>query len=87
MGTLYWQLNDAWPAISWSAIDYYGRWKPLQYRARTLYEDVIAFYHHKTKRVVAINDKLYDLNCFVETKVMSFTGEVIKEYRDEMTLR
>lgn len=65
MGTLYWQLNDAWPGISWSAIDYYGRWKPLQYMAKNLYGNTIAFYHHLTGKVIAINDNLYDLKCFV----------------------
>ncbi|MCX7670108.1 MAG: glycoside hydrolase family 2 protein, partial [Anaerolineae bacterium] len=34
MGALYWQLNDCWPAISWSSIDYFGRWKALHYAAR-----------------------------------------------------
>lgn len=80
MGTLYWQFNDAWPAISWSAIDYYGRWKPLQYKAKTLYEDVIAFYSHKMKKIIAINDLLYDVKFFVETKIIMFDGKVIKYF-------
>ncbi|MEJ5199949.1 MAG: glycoside hydrolase family 2 protein, partial [Anaerolineae bacterium] len=34
MGALYWQFNDCWPAISWSSVDYFGRWKALHYAAR-----------------------------------------------------
>lgn len=37
MGTLYWQINDEWPAPSWSSIDYFGRWKALHYMAQKFY--------------------------------------------------
>lgn len=37
MGTLYWQLNDTWPSISWSSLEYQGRWKLLHYFARRFY--------------------------------------------------
>ena len=41
MGTLYWQLNDAWPAISWASVDHYGHWKALHHCARRFNQDLI----------------------------------------------
>ena len=38
MGTLYWQLNDCWPVASWSSMDYYGKWKALQYFAKKAFQ-------------------------------------------------
>ena len=37
MGTLVWQLNDCWPATSWSAVDVDGRLKPLWFALRRAY--------------------------------------------------
>ena len=37
MGALYWQLNDLWPVVSWSSIEYDGRWKLLHYAARRFF--------------------------------------------------
>ncbi|MCE5269600.1 MAG: hypothetical protein LLG00_17115 [Planctomycetaceae bacterium] len=40
-GCVYWQFNDCWPAVSWSSVDYYGRWKALQYMAQKFYAPVL----------------------------------------------
>lgn len=42
MGSVYWQINDSNPCISWSSIDYFGRWKALQYYAKKFYAPVAA---------------------------------------------
>ena len=49
-GTLYWQVNDCWPAPSWSSIDYYGNWKALHYQMKKDFEDlaVVAKYNDLT---------------------------------------
>lgn len=41
MGAVIWQLNDCWPVISWSSIDYYGRWKALHYYERRFFAPVL----------------------------------------------
>lgn len=44
-GTLIWQLNDAWSAISWSLIDYYGMAKPALAQARRFFAPVLVTLH------------------------------------------
>jgi beta-mannosidase len=39
MGTVVWQFNDCWPAISWSVVDGDGRRKPLWYALRRVFAD------------------------------------------------
>ena len=41
MGSLYWQLNDCWPVLSWSSIDYLGIPKALHYYAERFYAPVL----------------------------------------------
>jgi beta-mannosidase len=41
MGCVFWQYNDCWPGISWSSVDYFGRWKALHYMARRFYAPIL----------------------------------------------
>jgi beta-mannosidase len=81
MGSLYWQLNDCWPVASWASIDYYGRWKALQYYARRFYDDVIvSTYEHDGKvDVYVVSDKLVPLTAQVRTRLLDFSGKVLME--------
>lgn len=83
-GTLYWQFNDAWPAISWSSIDYFGRWKPLQYMAKRSYPDVAVFC--ADGRVVAVNDNIFAVQALVIVKVQHFNGTLIYSQTQPVSL-
>ena len=52
MGALYWQINDNWPAPSWSGIDYFGRWKALHYMAKKFFAPISASLVHDNGKVV-----------------------------------
>lgn len=47
LGSLYWQLNDVWPSISWASVDYEGRWKLLHYAARRFFAPQAVVAEHK----------------------------------------
>ena len=79
MGTLYWQLNDAWPVTSWSSIDYYGRCKAMQYKLKTLYAPVLLSLDLKDYQVFVTSDLLRKMDGKLKVKVMDFIGNQLFE--------
>ena len=79
MGTLYWQLNDCWPAVSWSSIDYFGNWKALHYKAKKSFEDVLisSIVEEDILRTFAINDKREEVSVNLKLKIIDFEGRTI----------
>ncbi|KAK7023298.1 glycoside hydrolase family 2 protein [Favolaschia claudopus] len=43
LGALVWQLNDIWQGVSWSSIEYSGRWKVLQYGMTTTFSPLTIY--------------------------------------------
>ncbi len=55
MGSLYWQVNDSNPVISWSSIDYHQRWKALHYYAKKFYSPVLCSIDDADKEKLVFN--------------------------------
>jgi beta-mannosidase len=82
MGTLYWQLNDCWPAPTWSSIDHYWNKKALHYRIVHDYEDVAVVSAVNAEGYEAyhlINDRPEPFWCGVKMNVFDLTGKLICE--------
>jgi beta-mannosidase len=81
MGSLYWQLNDCWPAVSWSSIDYYGRWKALHYYAKRFYNPVLisADDYEKKVDIYVTNDNMENNNGSVVCRLRDNMSKVIWE--------
>lgn len=81
MGVLYWQLNDCWPVASWSSIDYYGRWKALQYYARRFYYDLLIspYVHDNKVDVFVVSDQLQPVSGVIHYRMFDFHGKLLLE--------
>lgn len=88
MGSLFWQLNDCWPVASWSSIDYYGRWKALQYYARKFYAPVLVSPHFEggSVSVYIVSDKVDAEVGQLRLRIMDFNGKVLKETNQTVTV-
>ena len=89
MGSLYWQLNDSWPVVSWSSIDYYGNWKAMHYQSKRAFAPILlnAFKEGDELCIYTLSDELKEYkNVTLQLKVMDFNGKVLnkKEVKGEV---
>lgn len=76
MGTLYWQLNDCWPSVSWSSIDFLGNWKALHYKAKRAFKNVItsSVIENDTLKTFVINDEMKLQRGDLSIRILDFNG-------------
>ncbi|WP_250887219.1 MULTISPECIES: glycoside hydrolase family 2 protein [unclassified Rhodanobacter] len=83
MGSLYWQLNDVWPGASWSGIDWFGRWKALQFHARRFYAPVAVAALRKDGETTTslISDRTKPRRGELRLRVLTLDGKVLRDER------
>ncbi len=73
MGTLFWQLNDCWPGITWSVMDQGHHPKAAMYALKDLYSTV--------KLVTEDRDSIFFFH-FVNDSVKNLEGEFLIQVKD-----
>ena len=82
MGSLYWQVNDSNPVISWSSVDYYHRWKALHYNARKFYAPVLISADGEDKDNIRLNvssERQEEFSAVIRWRSRMNTGDVIAQ--------
>jgi beta-mannosidase len=82
-GTIVWQLNDDWPVISWSAVDFAERRKPLWYALKAVYAPrfVTVQPHGDGGAAILLNDTDEEWRGEIVARRLTFAGEVLAEER------
>jgi beta-mannosidase len=90
MGALYWQINDDWPVVSWSSIDYYNNWKAQHYRMRDVFAPLalgVKFADNKLN-YYTMSDYLNDIdNLKLTIQVIDFSKGVVKELKEKVNVK
>jgi len=81
MGTLFWQLNDCWPVVSWSAMDYFGKKKAFYYWTKKLYDKymVSPIIKNGRVRIYIVSDNPKPVKATLLIKLMDFNGRILSE--------
>ncbi|WP_342481128.1 glycoside hydrolase family 2 protein [Paenibacillus sp. FSL L8-0340] len=89
MGTLYWQMNDCWPVASWAGMDYYGRWKALQYTVRKSFQELLLSIEEmdgENLQVHAVSDLQQALAGELVLRLYDFSGSLLREWTQPVQL-
>jgi beta-mannosidase len=81
MGSLYWQLNDCWPSISWSSIDFYQRKKALHYQLKNSYAPqlLVVNFVNDSIEVQLISDALNASSGTLQLMLWSTNGQILDQ--------
>ncbi len=80
MGALYWQVNDCWPVISWSSIDYFGNKKALHWYSKRFFSDILLSCDVSNIKCVKFNisaEIMSELDCTLCWNLRNNKGDIV----------
>ncbi|HKJ33182.1 MAG TPA: glycoside hydrolase family 2 protein [Balneolales bacterium] len=81
MAATIWQFNDCWPAPTWSMVDWYHRWKALQFQSRHFFAPILVsgLPDSKTGKVdlYVVSDQQKDERGTLRWTVTNLDGKVV----------
>jgi len=88
MGSLFWQYNDCWPSISWSAVDYCLNPKAVYYTAKRMFGEFSLCYRPKENFHVfyIFSDHQDILDARAEIEICDFSGTHIAQATVRVTI-
>lgn len=90
LGSLVWQLNDIWQGVSWSSIEYSGRWKVMQYALTGIYSPVVAYPfwtpENEMLQITAFSDRLQEVHGAATISVYDWNGTLHDQFEKTYTI-
>ena len=86
MGSLMWQLDDCWPVVSWSTIDYYGNWKAAHYQAKRSFDDIniSGLIHNDSVEINVVSDHPEAMRGSLSIETYQLTGTKLGEIKKQL---
>ena len=80
-GTIVWQLDDCWPGLSWSLVDYHGFRKAAWWALRRAYAPVLASFRDDDGAIElwVTNDTRGDVKDAARVRLANFGGATVTE--------
>jgi beta-mannosidase len=88
-GSMYWQINDCWPTVSWSSMDYYFRWKAAHYFVKKAYAEMVVYPVLKDGNVYVkvLSDRLTTANTKINFIAMDFSGKILAQGEEAFEIK
>ena len=87
-GSLIWQYNEPWPAVTFSLVDFFGRPKAAYYWAARAHAPVMGMFYGNGKDISfwGISDTHFETRCTLRLRRYDHAGKVLGENESEAKL-